>query len=197
MRVVSRRRCGLARENKTRYALLGLLSITPMSGYDMKKFTDISLGYFWSENYGHIYPILKKLEKEGLIGKHTERTRGKPDRNVFRLTAKGEKELDAWLGLPAEKHPIRDEFLLKLFFGGRIPRAAVEEKLLKEREQIEAYLAELKALETRVSADYAGKEDLPYWLMTLDFGKAFAKMIRDWCGDCLVKLKSNVQEEKT
>jgi PadR family transcriptional regulator AphA len=187
----------VARENKTRYALLGLLSISPMSGYDMKKFTDFSLGYFWSENYGHIYPILKKLEKEGLIRKHTEHTRGKPDRNVFRLTPKGEKELDAWLRLPAEKHPIRDEFLLKLFFGRRIPAAAVEEKLLKERKLVEAHLAELEALKSRISADYRGNEDLPYWLMTLDFGKSFAKMIRNWSEECLKKLKSNIREEKT
>jgi DNA-binding PadR family transcriptional regulator len=187
----------MARENKTRYALLGLLSISPMSGYDMKKFTDISLGYFWSENYGHIYPILRELEKEGLIRKHTERTRGRPDRNVFRLTAKGEKELDAWLELPAEKHPIRDEFLLKLFFGRRIPRKAVEKKLGEERKQVEAYLAELEAIEERVSADHEGKEDLPYWLLTLDFGKAFAVMIRDWCGECIGKLKSIPQEKET
>jgi PadR family transcriptional regulator, regulatory protein AphA len=187
----------MARENKTRYALLGLLSISPMSGYDMKKFTDISLGYFWSENYGHIYPILRKLEEEGLIRKHTEHTRGKPDRNVFRLTAKGEKVLDTWLEHPADKYPIRDEFLLKLFFGLRIPREAVEKKLREERKQIEAYLAELEALETRVSADYGDKEDLPYWLMTLDFGKAFAIMIRDWCGECLGKLKSIKQEKNT
>jgi DNA-binding PadR family transcriptional regulator len=187
----------MARENKTRYALLGLLSISPMSGYDMKKFTDISLGYFWSENYGHIYPILRKLEGEGLIRKHTEHTRGKPDRNVFRLTAKGEKELDAWLELPAEKHPIRDEFLLKLFFGRRIPRVTVEKALMEERKQIEAYLAELEAIETRVTADYSGRADLPYWLMTLDFGKAFAKMIGDWCGECIGKLKSIAKEKKS
>ncbi len=54
---------------------------------------------------------------------------------------------------------------------------------------------DVKALETRISKDYGGKEDLPYWLMTLDFGKAFAKMIRDWCGDCLRKLNTNIQEK--
>ena len=114
----------MARENKTRNALLGLLSIGPMSGYDMKKLTDFSLGYFWSENYGHIYPILRKLGEGSLITRHTERTRGRPDRNVYRLTGKGEKELDGWLDIPAEKQSIRNEFLLKLFFGRRLPRGS-------------------------------------------------------------------------
>ena len=123
----------MARENKTRHALLGLLSIGPMSGYDMKKLTDFSLGYFWSENYGHIYPILRKLEEGSLITRHTERTRGRPYRNVYRPTGKGEKELDDWLDIPTEKQSIRNEFLLKLFFGRRLAGAALEKKLHEER----------------------------------------------------------------
>jgi PadR family transcriptional regulator AphA len=186
----------MARENKTRYALLGLLSMGPMSGYDMKKLTDFSLSYFWSENYGHIYPILKKLEQEGLITRRTERTRGRPDRNVYSLTKKGQGEFDRWLGLPAEEQPIRNEFLLKLFFGQRIPRAALEQKLREERRRTAAYLEELEVLEKRISGNYRENEGLPYWLMTLDFGKAFARMMREWCDECLRKLKSNIEEKK-
>ena len=33
--------------------------------------------------------------------------------------------------------------------------------------------------------------------MTLDFGKAFAKMTREWCDECLRKLKSNIEEKET
>jgi PadR family transcriptional regulator, regulatory protein AphA len=186
----------MARENKTRYALLGLLTMGPMSGYDIKKLTDFSLGYFWSENYGHIYPILKKLEEEGLVTGRTEHTRGKPDRNVFSLTETGRREFDEWLSLPSEKQPIRNEFLLKLFFGRRLPGADVEAKLLDERGRTVAYLSELETLEKRISEDFRGNEGLPNWLMTLDFGKAFARMMRDWCDECLRKMKLNIEERK-
>jgi PadR family transcriptional regulator AphA len=51
----------------TPFAILGLLSIEPMSGYDIRRNLDESLSYFWSESYGQIYPSLKKLEASRLI----------------------------------------------------------------------------------------------------------------------------------
>ena len=56
----------MPRENKTKYAVLGLLAYAPLSGYDIRRIYAQSLGNFWSESYGHIYPILKRLKAEGL-----------------------------------------------------------------------------------------------------------------------------------
>lgn len=75
----------MAKENKSRYALLGVLSVCPGSGYDIKKFMEQSTGYFWSESYGQIYPLLKQLEQEGLATHHTEKQEGKPERYVYAL----------------------------------------------------------------------------------------------------------------
>ena len=50
-----------------KFALLGILSLCPGSGYDIKKMVESSIGYFWSESYGRIYPLLEQLMKEGLI----------------------------------------------------------------------------------------------------------------------------------
>jgi len=46
---------------KSRYALLGMLSLQPMSGYDLKKFTEWGTANFWQENYAQIYPMLRQL----------------------------------------------------------------------------------------------------------------------------------------
>ena len=54
----------MAKINKTKYAILGVLSQMSGSGYDIKKCCDTSIAYFWNENYGHIYPVLKKMEEE-------------------------------------------------------------------------------------------------------------------------------------
>src|SRR6267378_1332508 len=40
-------------------ALLGLLSLGSMSGYDIRQLISQSIGHFWSESYGQIYPGLK------------------------------------------------------------------------------------------------------------------------------------------
>ncbi len=58
-------------------ALLGLLSLGPMSGYDIRQLISQSIGYFWSESYGQIYPGLKRLAAAGLVEKKTQRQKGK------------------------------------------------------------------------------------------------------------------------
>jgi PadR family transcriptional regulator, regulatory protein AphA len=107
----------MAKENKSKYALLGLLSICPGSGYDIKKFMEQSTSNFWSESYGQIYPILKQLVGQGLATSHTEKQEGKPERYVYTLTDKGLEELRHWLTEPIEHTIERNELLLKLFFG--------------------------------------------------------------------------------
>ena len=44
-------------------ALLGLLSLRPMSGYDIRQVISESIGYFWSESYGQIYPGLEAADR--------------------------------------------------------------------------------------------------------------------------------------
>ena len=58
-------------------ALLGLLSLGPMSGYDIRQLIPRSIGHFWSESYGQIYPGLKRLSAAGFVEKKTERQKRK------------------------------------------------------------------------------------------------------------------------
>jgi hypothetical protein len=55
-RTVSGGRGNGGRATTSRYALLGMLSLGPGSGYDLKKRIEGSLAHFWSESYGQIYP---------------------------------------------------------------------------------------------------------------------------------------------
>lgn len=66
--------------------LLGLLEIEPLSGYDLGLVIRASVGHFWNESYGQIYPNLKRLEAEGFVTSKTERQKGKPDRRVYSIT---------------------------------------------------------------------------------------------------------------
>ncbi len=51
----------MARQNTSKYAVLGMLSIGPMSGYDIKKLIGETVGHVWSESYGQVYPALREL----------------------------------------------------------------------------------------------------------------------------------------
>src|SRR5213592_3677521 len=105
--------------------LLGMLSLGPRSGYDIKAIVDRSTRFFWTASYGQIYPELKRLEQEGLIRGEDASTNGRA-RRAYDLTRKGERALDDWL---RSDRPLlletRDEGLLKLFFSDAL---APEEK---------------------------------------------------------------------
>ena len=102
-------------------ALLGLLSMGPMSGYDIRALIQRSIAHFWSESYGQIYPSLKRLAVAGLVEKKTERQKGRPDRHVYSLTAAGRSRLKEWIKVSPAEEVHRSELLLKLFFGAHVP----------------------------------------------------------------------------
>ena len=108
----------------TARVILGLLAWRPRTGYEIKQVTDQSTRFFWGASYGQIYPELRRLEAAGLV-ESREEPRGRVPRRVFSLTQAGRKALDAWLEEPEEAYEVRDEGLLKLFFGDLMsPEAA-------------------------------------------------------------------------
>ena len=110
----------MSSRSTTPFALLGMLSIRPMSGYDIKKLIENSISYFWTESYGQIYPILKKLVTEKLVTRTTKKQSGKPDRHVYALTSAGRRVLRDWLARSPAPKVDRNELLLKLFFGEEV-----------------------------------------------------------------------------
>jgi PadR family transcriptional regulator AphA len=173
----------------TQNALLGLLSLGPMSGYDIRQLISRSIGHFWSESYGQIYPGLKRLAAEGLAEKKTERQKGKPDRHLYSLTTAGHKQLQRWLKLPVtEKEVPRNETLLKLFFGAHVSpsvsRAHVAAYLESHQKELDLYASMAKTLRKEAADD----PQLPFWLMTLNFGRHENAAMVKWCKETLIEL---------
>jgi PadR family transcriptional regulator AphA len=182
----------MAKENKSRYAILGMLALKPTSGYGIKKLMEQSTSNFWSESYGQIYPILKQLTSEGLATSHTERQEGKPERNIYTLTEKGQAELVNWLGEAVEEMSERIEILLKLFFGQLIPAEiniahiqqfqAIQQRLLYKYQEIETHLRD------RVHEGNLGRAQGVYSLITVRYGIHHCYSLLAWCEEALVSL---------
>lgn len=73
--------------------LLGLIYEKPLNAYEITKL----LGYMnvrWRFNIADstVYTTIKNLEKKGFIEGETEKVGNMPDRTVYTLTVKGEKE---------------------------------------------------------------------------------------------------------
>ena len=184
------------REVKSRYAILGMLSIEPMSGYDIKKEVERSISNFWTESYGQIYPVLKNLIAQKLVTKTVEIEAGKPDRHVYALTAKGRKELRRWLHEGFAPKTQRNEFLLKLFFGEEIaPRANIAH-VEQYRELQRGLLRKYGAVEKEITRKYADNSNLPYWLMTVRHGKHVCRALLQWCDKTLTELERMAENRR-
>src|SRR5687768_4234235 len=104
----------MARASQTEMAVLGGLSIEPMTAYALREAIRDVLGHFWSESFGQIYPTLYALEEQG----HVRRTGGARARSsTFVITASGRARLRALLAEPIRDVPPRNGLLLRLFFG--------------------------------------------------------------------------------
>jgi DNA-binding PadR family transcriptional regulator len=180
----------MPRENKSKYALMGILSLGPMSGYDIKKTIEVSLGNFWSESYGQIYPILKSLVEEGLATSTVETQTGKPNRHVYALTDAGRREFGRWLRRPSEYEVGRSELLLKLFFGWQVPVDESRRKVEAFRDLQEGLLRKYEGIEQWLKETEADEPGLPYWLVTVSYGKHVSRALVEWCDETLAGLRS-------
>jgi DNA-binding PadR family transcriptional regulator len=98
------------------HAVLALLADKPAHGYELKSSFEEAVGEQWGGlNIGHLYQILDRLHRDGLIDSERQPQAVKPDRVVHRLTPAGRAELDRWLGEPSARlRGYRDDFFLKL-----------------------------------------------------------------------------------
>lgn len=179
----------MARMNRTRYAVLGALSLRPRTGAEIKKFADRSIGNFWNESYGQIYPILAALVADGLATEEKAPAgRGRPGR-IYTITPRGRQELRRWLVTPAEHQVLRVEILLKLFFARQADPADMEDVLRTFRADHEAFLERWKQTERQLGAEHTDAPDLPFWMMTLSYGRHVSEALIAWCDDTLATLE--------
>ncbi len=111
------------------YALLGLLSISPMTGYEMKKWVENALSHFWKTSYGQIYPTMSKFVDLGYVTvEKLENDKG-PSSKLYTLTNDGEVALLDWLNEDVEDFNSKDEALLKFYFSSMLPIEKVVEMM--------------------------------------------------------------------
>jgi PadR family transcriptional regulator AphA len=165
--------------------ILGMLSIEPRTGYEIKTAVDRSTRFFWAASYGQIYPELRRLEAAGLI-EGEPAPQGGRRRTVYRVTASGERELRAWLERAPEVLELRDEGLLQLFFAAASPegaRATLEGKRELHRQKI----ARLREIEPLAKAKAAAAGD-PFPYLVLRYGIALNEFSIRWCDEAIAEL---------
>jgi DNA-binding PadR family transcriptional regulator len=127
------------------HAVLALLAQSDSYGYELRAQFKESVGPQWGElNIGHLYQVLDRLVRDGLVTRRAVTQSERPDKQMYRLTKSGRIELEHWLKAPyVRQGGYRDDFFLKLFSASRLGADALA---LTLRVQRQAYLNELASL---------------------------------------------------
>ncbi len=178
------------------YAIMGILSYRPMTGYSLKEVFDNSISHFWHAHLSQIYRELSSMEEKGLVRSEIQRRDGRPDRKLYHLTPDGEKKFQDWLESFPRSLVMRynDEFLMRLYFGGRIGNDEMLFQVIKYKKEIGERLRQFQSL-SGVIEEYSrkagGPRDRMYWEMTLDLGVRLMKTNLEWIEDVLERIKKN------
>jgi DNA-binding PadR family transcriptional regulator len=184
------------RTSSSTQALLGLLTIEPMSGYDLGRMVRASIGHIWSESYGQIYPNLKRLAARGLVDFKTEKHNGRPDRRIYSITKTGREQLASWLSVPPQPEIPRNEMLLKLFFGAQAPIHILIGNVERMAGEHRALLQKFKRVERDEIDRNPQYPDAPFWKMAARFGQMEMEAHLRWAEETLHALRKLAGQEK-
>jgi DNA-binding PadR family transcriptional regulator len=177
--------------------LLGLLAIEPMSGYDLGLTIQGSVGHFWNESYGQIYPSLKKLANDGFVKYKSERQNGRPERRIYSITDRGRERLTEWLAISPQPEIPRNEMLLKLFFGAQAPTQVLigyVERMAQERLALLESLERAEREEINQNQHYPGA---PYWRMAVHYGQMEMRTHLRWAEETLAELNKIAMKQRS
>jgi PadR family transcriptional regulator, regulatory protein AphA len=174
------------------HAILASLDFQPMTGYDLKKFFDQSVGHFWTTTQSHIYKALNDLEGQGWVQKHTIPQEHKPNRKEYSITAAGRVELRHWLTAPQPPAPVREAWLIQIFFSHNSTNAEIsnliEARLKTIRQILETFKSQTESevpQDTPPGLERAGA----LWQITREYGAAFYEFELRWHLEMLERVK--------
>jgi len=183
------------KHNRSRYAILGILTLGPGTGYDIKKFFDKSVAKFWNESYGQIYPLLRRLAAEKFVKKTVQKQDGKPDRHIYTITAKGREEIKKWLLTPVGPQIGRHEILLKLIFGSELGAADSIRQIQHFQKQQRQDLQQTEELMNQIGTGYLQGPSKPYLKLALRYGQRVNRAYLEWADEAIAALKDLQKED--
>lgn len=171
----------MKKENTSQFAILGLLSKSPeYSGYDIKSKLEKIAPFYWSENNAQIYPILKKLQKEGKVTSSLDASSGSRNKMVYKITNLGLNSLKEWLLKPANKTKYREELLLKIAIGEVIPKKDIINHLEEHLKELSENNKLLAQIINHIAENHENCSDIEYLKLTHEYSKIINEAKVKW-----------------
>lgn len=175
-----------------KHAILGFLSLMPLSGYDLKKAFDRSVQHFWPANQSQIYRTLAQLSEEGFVEKEVIEREERLDMKIYSITATGRTELHQWLATPLPDPDDREPFLIQVYFGGMLKDAELLGLFQKKLQSIEERLAVYRAVYEMIQNSPTAKFDertIFLSILTLEAGYKNNQAIAEWLRSAMERIQ--------
>jgi DNA-binding PadR family transcriptional regulator len=152
----------------TSWALLGMLSYGhELSGYDIRKFIDWSMRFYYgSPAYSQIYSELKRLERLGLVTSRVENTGGTRNRRLYKISEAGLDAVTRWANdAPVDPPALKHGALLRVTLG----HLTSPERL---KELLQEHVAYADEMHRKAAKDARWADADPSW--------AYARVALQW-----------------
>jgi DNA-binding PadR family transcriptional regulator len=171
-------------------AILACLTERPMTGYELAKTFDSSIGFFWKADHQQIYRELSKLRDRGYIQGREVVQSGKPNKLVYTLTSEGRAALKHWAARPSSPPSIKDDLLVRLYALDSVDIEPLRADLMARLEHHrDRYLRYERILNKRFPDETASSADAGK-LLILRIGLRHERSLVEWCEEAIDALSA-------
>ena len=183
-----------------KHIMLGMLRESH-SGYDIKKEFEKSQRNFWRAELSQIYPLLQKMDGDGLLTSRDSTSDIGPTRRVYKRTAKGKKELVSWLLNGPIVGTEKIAYLAQVYF---LSDLGGESGAIAFMQELRDYMAEwLRTLEDTANQWKSNDPRYPdslsddefYAQLTLDMGLRKVRANVDWCDHSIARIRARERQK--
>jgi DNA-binding PadR family transcriptional regulator len=171
-------------------AILACLTECPMTGYELAKTFDSSIGFFWKTDHQQIYRELSRLRDRGYIQGREVVQSGKPNKLVYTLTTDGRAAFRHWAARPSTPPSIKDDLLVRLYALDAVDieplRADLMARQEHHRDRFERYE---RILNKRYPDGTASPANMGK-LLNLRIGLRHERMVAEWCEEAIAALST-------
>lgn len=178
------------------HAIMTALLEDDLSGYELAKDFETSLGFFWHASHQQIYLELRKLSDKHWLNKREVSQSGKPNKIVYGLTKAGRDALAEWVYSKTKTQAAKDELLIKLYNVSSDNTAHLAAEIAERRERMMRLLYLYEKIRRR---HYDDPRALPTRrkgvYLALASGIGQGEQFLAWCDEAL-ELLSTVEEAR-
>lgn len=181
-----------------KFAILGILSWKPSTGYELKKIFEESSFLYWSGNNNQIYKSLIKMEAEYLVTSEIIHQDNSPSKKIYTITKEGLKELKEWISSSPEAPEIKKTFLVQLAWSDILSDQELNKLFLNYENELKLQLVMQveKNKRSLYSPNRSTRENLLWEMISENIISTYNNEL-NWISETRQKLfKNNIMKEE-